>query len=104
MTSDDDDALKARRDKLAAQLKAHAPRPEAKDPLSLGNSAAASAWSLGVKAGSEFIAAVIVGGGIGWGLDYALHTKPAFTIVFFLLGVVSGIWNVIRATTPKGGA
>src|SRR5277367_2587583 len=46
--------------------------------------------------------AILVGGAIGWGLDWALKTKPAFTIVFFLLGVVAGVWNVIRATSPKG--
>jgi len=44
---------------------------------------------------------VIVGAGIGWVLDRALHTNPAFLIVFFLIGVAAGIWNVIRLTSPK---
>ena len=61
-----------------------------------------SAMSLGLRAGSEFVSAVIVGSGIGWALDRALHTNPAFLIVFFLLGVAAGIWNVIRLTSPKG--
>ena len=104
MTSEDDDALKARRDKLAAALSARQPKPPPKVPLSPQSTSAASAWSLGMKAGSEFVAAVIVGAGIGWGLDYVAHTKPLFLILFFLLGVASGVWNVIRATTPKGGA
>ena len=60
-----------------------------------------SAMSLGLRAGSEFVSAVIVGLGIGWVLDRALHTNPAFLIVFFLIGVAAGIWNVIRLTSPK---
>jgi ATP synthase protein I len=103
-TEDDEDALKARRDRLAAQLKARAPKPPASAPLAPADTSGAGAWSLGMKAGSEFVAAVAVGGAIGYGLDYLAHSKPAFTIVFFLLGVVAGVWNVIRATTPKGGA
>jgi F0F1-type ATP synthase assembly protein I len=59
--------------------------------------------SMGLRAGSEFVAAILVGGAIGWGLDWLFHTKPLFTIVFFLLGVVAGVMNVIRATSPKGG-
>ena len=60
-----------------------------------------SAMSLGLRAGSEFVSAVIIGLGIGWVLDRALHTNPAFLIVFFLIGVAAGIWNVIRLTSPK---
>ncbi len=103
MASDDEDeALNARRARLSAELKARQPKPQPAAPLSSSDASGASAWSLGMKAGSEFVAAVVVGGAIGYGLDYVAHTKPAFTIVFFLLGVVAGVWNVIRATMPKG--
>jgi ATP synthase protein I len=101
---DEDAALRARLDALWGKLKARrpepaaAPRPTVPDqPDALG-----SGMSMGMRAGSEFVAAILVGGAIGWGLDWALKTKPAFTIVFFLLGVVAGVWNVIRATSPKG--
>jgi ATP synthase protein I len=57
--------------------------------------------SMGLRAGSEFVAAIIVGGAFGWGLDWLLRTRPAFTILFFFLGVAAGVWNVIRATSPK---
>ena len=99
---DDDEALRARLNRLGADLKSARPPPPSRTaPLSPGDRSAASAWSLGVKAGSEFVASVALGGAIGWGIDYLLHTKPAFTIVFFLVGVVAGVWNVIRATSPK---
>ena len=100
---DDDAALRARLDALSGKLKAQrpgaaaAPRPNSPNPPDNF----ASGMSMGLRAGSEFVAAILVGGAIGWGLDWVLKTKPAFTIVFFLLGVVAGIWNVIRATSPK---
>jgi ATP synthase protein I len=78
-------ALRARLNRLSGELKGRA----------------ASAMSLGLRAGSEFVSAVIIGLGIGWVLDRTLHTNPAFLIVFFLIGVAAGIWNVIRLTSPK---
>lgn len=94
---DDEEALRARLDKLGAELKSARPPPPA--PQSPGS--ATSAWSLGMKAASEFVTAVVVGAAIGWGLDRLLHTRPAFTVVFFLLGVAAGVLGVIRATQPK---
>jgi ATP synthase protein I len=44
---------------------------------------------------------VVVGGGLGWGIDWLLaqfgyQTKPVFLIVFFMLGAAAGIRNVMR--------
>ncbi len=102
----DDEAadLRARLDRLSGELKGRAasrPASEPKPTPKTDGSAAGSAMSLGLRAGSEFVSAVILGLGIGWVLDRALHTNPAFLIVFFLLGVAAGIWNVIRLTSPK---
>jgi ATP synthase protein I len=105
----DDDAasLRARLDRLAGELKGRAPPPRAPDPKpapKTGGSAAGSAMSLGLRAGSEFVSAVVLGAGIGWALDRALGTNPAFLIAFFLFGVATGVWNVIRLTSPKGAS
>ncbi len=102
----DDEAadLRARLDRLSSELKGRAASRRASEPKpapKTDGSAAGSAMSLGLRAGSEFVSAVILGLGIGWVLDRALHTNPAFLIVFFLLGVAAGIWNVIRLTSPK---
>jgi ATP synthase protein I len=98
--------LRARLDRLSGELKAWAsarpPTPEPKAAPKTGGSAGGSAMSLGLRAGSEFVSAVILGLGLGWVLDRATGAKPAFLIVFFLFGVVAGIWNVIRLTSPKG--
>ncbi len=96
-------ALRARLNRLSGELKRRAaPPPPASEPKPENKSGdAGSAMSLGLRAGSEFVSAVIVGLGIGWVLDRALGTNPAFLIVFFLIGVAAGIWNVIRLTSPK---
>jgi ATP synthase protein I len=100
---DDEEALKARLDRLAGELQSARRKPPAAAPLSPGDRSAGAAWSMGMKAASEFVAAVVVGAAIGWGLDWLMHTRPAFTITFFMVGVAAGVWNVIRATTPKEG-
>ena len=51
---------------------------------------------------TELVAALVVGGGLGWGIDwlfghFGFHTKPVFLIVFFVLGAGAGIRNVMRA-------
>ena len=51
---------------------------------------------------TELVAGLVVGGGIGWGLDWlfgrlGIHTKPWLMIVFVVLGAAAGIRNVLRA-------
>jgi ATP synthase protein I len=46
---------------------------------------------------TELMAAVIVGGAIGWGLDRILGTGPFLLIVMFMVGAASGIFTVVRS-------
>ena len=48
------------------------------------------------RLGTELVAAVVVGTIIGFILDNWFGTKPWFIIIFFFLGVIAGILNVIR--------
>ena len=48
------------------------------------------------KLGTELVAAVAVGTIIGFILDTLFDTKPWLIIIFFFLGTVAGILNVIR--------
>jgi ATP synthase protein I len=48
---------------------------------------------------SEFVAAIIVGALVGYGIDAALGTKPWAMIVLLLLGFAAGVLNVVRATS-----
>jgi len=64
----------------------------------------------GMRMAAELVAAVIVGGVIGWSLDWVLGSRPWLFLLFFLLGFAAGVVNVIRAYdrlqreyTAKGG-
>jgi ATP synthase protein I len=106
MAEDDDDRLRSDLDRLKSSLsKARQSRRDNAGPQTETSNPAQrdSGMSLGMRAGSEFITAVVLGAGIGWGLDRLIGTKPVFMIGLFFLGVVTGVWNVIRLTSPKGG-
>ena len=47
---------------------------------------------------SEFIAGVVVGGGIGYAIDKFFETSPWGLIIFLLLGFAAAVLNVLRAS------
>jgi ATP synthase protein I len=51
---------------------------------------------------TELVGALVVGGGLGWGIDWLFgwfghHTRPVFLLVFLVLGIAAGIRNVFYA-------
>jgi len=56
-----------------------------------------------VRIGVDIVAALIVGVGIGWLLDWWLGTKPWFLLLFFVLGAAAGMMNVFRVAGGLGG-
>ena len=48
------------------------------------------------KLGTELVASVGVGTIIGFILDNWFGTKPWFIIIFFIIGAIAGMLNVIR--------
>ena len=50
-----------------------------------------------LKLSTEMVAAVFVGSLIGFILDSWFDTKPWLIIIFFFVGVVAGILNVVRS-------
>jgi len=48
------------------------------------------------KLGTELVAAAVVGTIIGFILDNWFGTKPWFIIIFFIIGAIAGMLNVIR--------
>jgi ATP synthase protein I len=57
----------------------------------------ASDYSKGYRLASEFVAGVLVGGLLGYGLDRLVGTLPLFLIIFLLLGFGAGILNMSRS-------
>ena len=58
-----------------------------------------NAASLGnaLKISTELVAAVVVGSTLGFILDNWFDSKPWLTVIFFFVGAVAGISNVIRS-------
>ena len=104
----DDEGLRARLDKLSNALDAQREAAKSSDAIKseqdgASTRATATAMALAIRILSEFVAAVIVGAGIGWGIDRAAGTSPAFLIIFLLMGAAAGFWNVYRiAMKPPG--
>ena len=51
-----------------------------------------------MRVGTDLIAALVVGGGLGWFVDaYLLPTSPWGLVVGLILGLVAGIRNAYRS-------
>ena len=57
----------------------------------------ASALARGFRLSAELVGGVIVGAGLGLGLDYLLGISPFGLIVFLLLGFAGGVLSVMRS-------
>ncbi len=57
-----------------------------------------SPLGVAMKMGTEFVAAVFVASFIGFYIDKWLETTPIFIIIFFIIGSVAGILNVVRSS------
>lgn len=51
---------------------------------------------VGMRMATDMVAGVLVGLFIGYNLDVFFATKPLFLLIFMIIGMVSGIVNVIR--------
>jgi ATP synthase protein I len=59
-------------------------------------------YALAFRLASEFVAGILVGAAIGWGLDALAGTTPWGMIGFLLLGFAAGVVNVIRSAEKMG--
>ena len=67
-----------------------------------GNQAPPTSTGIAFRFATEMVAALLVGGGAGWGIDWlfgrlGFHTRPVFMLVMFVLGAAAGIRNVMHA-------
>lgn len=63
-----------------------------------------SAASRGLRLGSEFVAAILVGAVMGYLLDQGLGTGPWLLLTMCLVGFAAGVLNVVRATAEMNRA
>jgi ATP synthase protein I len=52
--------------------------------------------ALALRLSADFVAGVLVGAAIGWGIDRLFGISPWGLIVFLLLGFAAGVLNVLR--------
>jgi ATP synthase protein I len=65
-------------------------------PTGGGDPGIESAMSFGLRAGSQFVSAVIVGGGLGWAIDRWLGTRPFAMLILMVLMFIAAMANVWR--------
>ncbi len=63
-----------------------------------------SGLSRGLRLGSEFIAAILVGAGMGYLLDLWLGTGPWAMLVMLMVGFAAGVLNVVRSAAEMNRA
>lgn len=63
-----------------------------------------SGMARGLRIGTEFVAAVLVGAGIGYLIDLGLGTSPWGLLVLLVMGFAAGILNVIRVVAEMNAA
>ena len=61
------------------------------------NEGSSSNMGVAFKMSTELVAAVAVGTIIGFILDNWFGTKPWLILIFFFIGVITGIMNVIKS-------
>ncbi len=59
-------------------------------------------FGFAMRIGTDLVAALVVGVGIGVLLDYWLGTKPWLLVLFFLLGAAAGFVNMFRMVSGYG--
>jgi ATP synthase protein I len=102
LTPQERDAFQQRADELGKRLDAAKaqsttlPKPAASRVSSADNG---NALGRAMRVSTELIGGIIVGAGLGWLIDKALGTWPAFFIILFLLGAAAGMMTVVRAGT-----
>ena len=67
------------------------------DSIITNNNENGSFMGTAFKLGTELVSAVLVGTIIGFILDTWFDTKPWLIILFFFLGSIAGILNVIKS-------
>ena len=95
--TDDRDADAARLRDLEARLSRLGGKPAADLPMA-GYDKAHVAWRMV----TEIVAGILLGAGIGYGLDWLFGTLPVMLILFILLGFVAGIRVMMRTAAELG--
>ena len=90
---------------LGEKIGALTPKPPPDDNAGAGGRGNPTNLARALRLSSEFIAGILLGGFIGWLLDYFLGWSPWGLIVFLLIGFAAGTMNAMRSAgliSPQG--
>jgi ATP synthase protein I len=93
----DEAALSTRLRQLGKRLDAVGATRKAGDGTGSQGSADPSAMARGLRLSAELVGGVILGAGLGLGLDYLLGSSPWGFIALLLLGFGGGVLSVMRS-------
>ncbi len=57
---------------------------------------------VGARAGVELVGAIIGGALLGYGIDHFFDTSPIFFLIFTVLGIITGFYNIYKITMNFG--
>lgn len=97
MSPEDKAAFEGRISDLGQRLDKVKAQREADADADLDAELRGRGMAYGMRMAAELVAAVIVGGAIGYGLDRWLGSTPWLFLLFFVLGFAAGVVNVVRA-------
>jgi ATP synthase protein I len=63
-----------------------------------------SGMSLGLRMASEFASAILVGGLLGYGVDFLVKSSPWALLVGLALGFTAGTVNIVRSARQMAAA
>lgn len=88
MSDDRDDALGALDERIRQAKDKQAPPPPKEEHYSMAH----QGWRMVI----ELVSGLLIGFGIGYGLDVLFGTLPIFLVLFTLLGFAAGIRTMVR--------
>ena len=53
--------------------------------------------AMALRLGADFVAGVVIGAALGWGVDKLFGTSPWGLVVFLMLGFAAGVLSVLRS-------
>ena len=56
-----------------------------------------SGYGIGMKMSLDLFSSILVGMMIGLGIDNFFSTKPIFFLIFLLLGIIAGFYNLYKS-------
>ena len=97
-----DPALADRLQRLNAALDKARPKDQSQAGRMQDATSSSAGLAMAFRLGSEFVAGVLVGAAIGWGIDQMFGVAPWGILVFTLVGFAAGVINMMRASGEFG--